>query len=905
MLCDEEWLQLCEHLGLSEQAQSVIAEIRSSPPSRRVRSTAGNVSVRYPSRKMGVTIQAESHRNELAGIYEKEHDPETLEYYDQPPRIKLCYVAKSGRQVGVLHTPDYFVIRTDSAGWEEWKTEEELVRLTEQMPHRYIQGRDGRWHCPPGKQHAEPLGLFYRVRSSAEIDWVFQRNMLFLEDYLRADCPPVSQETRAALLSFVTDQPGIGLDELLRSAVGVNSDDVYTLIASEQFYVDVCAAPLVEPERVRVFGDAETARAQAVIAETRRRSLADEVRTVDVAIGEALLWDGRCWTIINVGENAVALLADDGAVVELPHDTFETLVDQGKLTGSQTGRQELNTQVQELLARASPQDFQEANLRYTILAPLLAGHPVTDVAVPARTVRHWLLRWRKAEQMLGCGYVGLLPLRWKCGNRQRKLPESTLTALEEFITNDYETLKQKPKCEVYGALLRACEERGIMAPSYKTFSQAINHRPRQEQTEKREGRRAAYQQQSFYWELEFTTPRHGDRPFEIGHIDHTQLDIELVCSRTGRCLGRPWATFLVDAFSRRLLAVYLTFDPPSYRSCMMILRECVRRHGRLPQIVVVDGGGEFESVYFETLLARYECTKKTRPGAQPRFGSVCERLFGTTNTQFIYNLLGNTQVMRNVRQVTRAVDPKEHACWTLGRLYARLCEWAYDVYDTLEHQALGQSPREAFAGGLTRGGRRAHRLIPYDEDFRLFTLPTTRKGTASVVPRQGVQINYISYWSDAFLDPTVEETQVPVRYYPLDAGTAYDFVKRHWVRCISEHYARFSGRSEREVMLATAELRRQHQGRGRRFTITARRLADFLVSVEAEEVLLEQRLRDAEARDVLCILDGGLLPLSHHEPVPSSPSGAKEEGKEKCPEEPTVAEAVVGDDDILAPYEDY
>src|SRR5690606_13766219 len=126
-------------------------------------------------------------------------------------------------------------------------------------------------------------------------------------------------------------------------------------------------------------------------------------------------------------------------------------------------------------------------------------------------------------------------------------------------------------------------------PSYKTFSQAINHRPRQEQTEKREGRRAAYQQQSFYWELEFTTPRHGDRPFEIGHIDHTQLDIELVCSRTGRCLGRPWATFLVDAFSRRLLAVYLTFDPPSYRSCMMILRECVRRHGRLPQIVVVDG----------------------------------------------------------------------------------------------------------------------------------------------------------------------------------------------------------------------------------------------------------------------------------------------------------------------------
>jgi transposase InsO family protein len=90
---------------------------------------------------------------------------------------------------------------------------------------------------------------------------------------------------------------------------------------------------------------------------------------------------------------------------------------------------------------------------------------------------------------------------------------------------------------------------------------------------------------------------------------------------------------------------------------MMILRECVRRHGRLPQIIVIDGGAEFQSTYFETLLARYECTKKTRPPAKARFGSVCERLFGTTNTQFVHNLRGNTQITRNVRQVTKSVNP--------------------------------------------------------------------------------------------------------------------------------------------------------------------------------------------------------------------------------------------------------
>ena len=59
----------------------------------------------------------------------------------------------------------------------------------------------------------------------------------------------------------------------------------------------------------------------------------------------------------------------------------------------------------------------------------------------------------------------------------------------------------------------------------------------------------------FTLELELTTPRHGDRHFEIGHVDHTELDLEMICSRTVRNLGRPWLTLLVEAFSRRILAV--------------------------------------------------------------------------------------------------------------------------------------------------------------------------------------------------------------------------------------------------------------------------------------------------------------------------------------------------------------
>ena len=84
MLATHELSRLCERLGLSAEARAIIDSIRSSPPARRVRSAAGNVSVRYPSRKMGVTIQAESHHVELTALYEYEHDAQTLEFYDQP-----------------------------------------------------------------------------------------------------------------------------------------------------------------------------------------------------------------------------------------------------------------------------------------------------------------------------------------------------------------------------------------------------------------------------------------------------------------------------------------------------------------------------------------------------------------------------------------------------------------------------------------------------------------------------------------------------------------------------------------------------------------------------------------------------------------------------------------------------
>jgi hypothetical protein len=143
-------------------------------------------------------------------------------------------------------------------------------------------------------------------------------------------------------------------------------------------------------------------------------------------------------------------------------------------------------------------------------------------------------------------------------------------------------------------------------------------------------------------------------------------------------------------------------------------------------------------------------------------------------------------------------------------------------------------------------GLRRQRLVPYDDAFLLATMPSTRKGTAKIVANRGVQINGLYYWTRGFSDPVLIGEHVPIRYDPFDVGIAFAYVRSRWERCFSQYGAVFRGRSEREVQLATAELKKQRQEHGRSFTVTAKRLAGFLQATAVDEELNTQRLRDGE-----------------------------------------------------------
>jgi len=190
------------------------------------------------------------------------------------------------------------------------------------------------WCCPPGEACAAQFGLYYRLRSSAETNWIFQKNFVHLEDYLKKPFS-VKEEVATIVLSLVKDNPGTLLSDLLEKITSATVDDLNLMIATRQVYVDLNLYPLDKPEEVKVYLHKGIALAYSRLLEISAPTAADAVRLVDVRVGTCISYDGEPWEIINTGETSIALLRSDKHYIELPNSLFKRLIQEGKIVGLQ------------------------------------------------------------------------------------------------------------------------------------------------------------------------------------------------------------------------------------------------------------------------------------------------------------------------------------------------------------------------------------------------------------------------------------------------------------------------------------------------------------------------------------------------------------------------------------------
>lgn len=604
-------LAYCRRQGFGRVTQELLAHIRSSPPSRTLGARRGNMPVWYPSKKMQCIIKAESHKVEFAFLLQAEHSDDVLEMWDQPPAIQLEYKDKRNRVQRPMHTADYFVFGVKECGWIECKPTQELVKQAESRPNRYVLDEGSTWRCPPGEAFAAKYGLTYRVWSSDQINWAAQENWLYLEDYY-ADLERLVVPEAALELFYrrIEEHPGMMLSALRMATPELPADLINIAIARHDLYVDLATYRLSEPWRTPVFRNRQMALA-FVPPQTREEIAADSIAT----------------------KNASSLTLEGQKLLEQARDVdLATAVFRNRVTNPDQYDDDEQIQVN---ARAA--------------------------TIPARTKRRWRQWYREAEQQYGSGFLGLLPQFARSG-RKREAGSESVQLIHQVLETHYDTVTRKPKRGAHGEYLKLAEEQHMTPLSPRTFYREIErHKSAYDQAVAREGTRAAYPFKDYVHDQEKTVNRHGSYAWAMGHLDHTEVNLILCDSRTGQPLGKCWLTLLILSHPRRIAAFYMTFDPPSYRSCLAVLRLCVKRYGRLPTAITVDGGPEFASVYFEQLLALYHVRKHQRPAAEPRFGSPQERLFGSLESEFLYHLLGNTQATREPRQMTKATDPRNLA----------------------------------------------------------------------------------------------------------------------------------------------------------------------------------------------------------------------------------------------------
>jgi putative transposase len=189
-------------------------------------------------------------------------------------------------------------------------------------------------------------------------------------------------------------------------------------------------------------------------------------------------------------------------------------------------------------------------------------------------------------------------------------------------------------------------------------------------------------------------------------LDHTPLDILVICQVTRLILGRPWLTLAIDRFSRMIVGFYISFHAPSSTSVLYCLRmmimpkvDIVARFpdvvgpwpGRgIPDTVVTDNGMDLHADAVETICLEMGIELQYCGVAHPEMKGAVERAIGTVNRSLIHTLPGTT--FSNVEQ-RGDYAPEKQAAIDIEVLTHVLVKWIVDVYHKTPHRGLaGHTP---------------------------------------------------------------------------------------------------------------------------------------------------------------------------------------------------------------------
>jgi putative transposase len=818
-------------VDLPECGRIYILRALEAGPVRNVSDGVSNVTGFLSLPSLGESVPFESRTIEAICLTHLAIDEDVIAIVAQPTPIKLEWTTRDGKKRSSWHTPDYLVIYRDRVVLIECKPEDKLAAECSKAPDRFKKSANGEWISPAGIRATEELGICYEVFCPDQADQILTRNIDYLWDYL---WKPLDESMRSAIqrvVDILARVKHINLKTLVEEVDDV--DAINLAIAKKAVGFSWRTDLLRSPETATVYADNLH---RDALSKAPVHALTPSLAPAQITVGTHATWINEQWSVLSIRNDKVTLVNTDHRIATLSMNEVRHLITTNQMEVASTERSENDEEAQSILQSTSPAALEKALARFEQLQQWLRGD-LTSLS--DRTARNWKKKADDASVRYGLPVLGLIDRDTDKGNRISYVDPRSRTLALESIEADYTNEVARSGVTAYQLYTGRCKKEAVPAVSYATYMNYLNDLNKDRQNAKRHGKRYAYQRQGPLTTGINSMPPNGDRAWEVAHIDHTPVDLSLASKITGENLGQPWMTIMIDGWSRLILAMFLTFYAPSRVSLMMVIRHCVKRWGRLPNKLVVDRGPEFQSTYFDKLVAGFNVSKLLRPTAEPRFGSVGERIFGTANTSLIHQLTGNTKNRVQRRGLSSTHDPDKFAIWTPDSFAELLDEWAFDVYPTTPHRGIADTPKERFERSVRETGARDLTRIPYNGAFLFATLPETPNGNTRKVHRGTVSIANLEYRGLVESINSFNGETGYTRACPDDPSKAWIFLENQWreLVCTNDLMREYM---ERAVTHSHLELSARLSKAGKKLKDVDAALLNLLEGVQDKEAVLRQ-----------------------------------------------------------------
>ena len=323
---------------------------------------------------------------------------------------------------------------------------------------------------------------------------------------------------------------------------------------------------------------------------------------------------------------------------------------------------------------------------------------------------HWttVYRWRKRYVASGKDINGVVAQQHKRGNRKSRYPVEVIEIAERAIDTEYLTLERKTVQDaVDKALIDVKKENKLrpattqlLMPTRRLIQALISKIPAFDRCVARYGRTVAVRRFRSVQKHQAT-----EAPLQRCEVDHTLLDLMVIDDKDGMPLGRPLLTACIDDFTRCVLGIAISFEPPSFLTVARCLKHAFLPKTNLNKLykeivnaweaygvcgeVVVDQGQEFYSKGLEEACLSMGCEILYSPRKTPWFKGKIERFLGTMNREVTHVAPGTT--FANIFE-KGDYDPAKHAVVRLSTLKCIAHKWIADVYHQRPHRTLKMPP---------------------------------------------------------------------------------------------------------------------------------------------------------------------------------------------------------------------